>query len=139
MTIRTAAHLNFRGQARAALEFYQSAFGGELAAVSYADADNVADPADADRLMWGQVSSAAGFHVMAFDVPSGRPWEPGVSPFFVSVRGADAAEITRYWERLADGASVLAPLAPAGWSPLYGMLTDRFGVTWVLDVEVSWG
>ena len=54
----------------------------------------------------------------------------------MSVRGEDAAEVTRYWEALSQGATVVQPLAPAGWAPLYGMLTDRFGVTWVLDVAV---
>ena len=50
--------------------------------------------------------------------------------------GAD--EIARYWEKLSVGSSVLVPLAPAAWAPLYGMLVDPFGVTWVLDVEVPW-
>ncbi len=138
MSITTTTHLNFRGDARAALELYQSVFGGDLSAVSYADAHSVQNPAEADQIMWGQVASADGFHVMAYDVPSSRAWEPGVAPFFVSVRGADADEIRRYWDRLADGSTVVVPLAPAPWAPLYGMMTDRFGVTWVLDVEVAW-
>lgn len=55
---------------------------------------------------------------------------------FVSVRGDDPEEITRYFDGLADGGTVRAALAPAGFSPLYGMGTDRFGITWVLDVAV---
>ena len=138
MTITTTTHLNFRGDARAALEFYQSVFGGQLVAVSYADAQRVADPAEADQIHFGSVTSEDGFRIMAFDVPSARAYEPGVIPLFVSVRGADAAEITAYWDRLMAGATVVEPLATSQWSPLYGMLTDRFGVTWVLDVEVAW-
>ncbi|MDP2773852.1 MAG: hypothetical protein Q8O61_09870 [Nocardioides sp.] len=64
----------------------------------------------------------------------GAALEPGDDPFLVSVRGQDAAEVTTYWERLSAGATVVVPLGPAAWAPLYGMLTDRFGVTWVLDV-----
>lgn len=135
MAIQTTTHLNFRGDARAALEFYGAVFGGAPTAVTYAQAGAAADPADADRIMWGQVASPEGFRVMAYDVPAGTPHEPGVIPFFVSVRGDDAAAIQRYWDRLADGATVIAPIAPSGWAPLYGMLRDRFGVTWVLDVE----
>ena len=138
MTITTTPHLNFRGDARAALEFYQSVFGGQLALVTYADAGAVTEAAEADQIMWGQVSSDAGFRVMAYDVPGHTAWEPGVIPVFVAVRGVDADEIVGYWEKLADGAIVVAPLAPAQWGPLYGMLADRFGVTWVLDVEVPW-
>ncbi|QTE30934.1 VOC family protein [Pengzhenrongella sicca] len=138
MTITTVAHLNLRGTARAALEFYASVFGGDLVAVTYADAGNVARPDEADQLMWGQVTSDAGFEVMAYDVPAERAWDPGVNAYFISVRGRSADEITAYWERLSAGATVLAPLAPAGWAPLYGMLRDQFGVTWVLDVAAEY-
>jgi PhnB protein len=138
MTVHAVAHLNFRGDARAALEFYQSVFGGNQMVISYKDAGNVQNPAEADQVMWGQVAAESGFRVMAYDVPSRTPWNPGEIPFFVSVRGNAADEITRYWEKLSEGATVLQPLAPSGWSPLYGMLKDRFGVTWVLDVEVAY-
>ena len=131
MTITTTTHLNFRGDAREALAFYRSVFGGDLATVTYADAHAVTDPAEADQIMWGQVTSDAGFRVMAYDVPSHTRHEPGV-------RATDADELRGHWDRLAEGATVQVPLAEARWSPLYGMLTDRFGVTWVLDVEVAW-
>ena len=134
MTVDTTPHLNFRGDAREALTFYRSVFGGDQIVVTYRDAHAVQDPAEADQVMWGQVSSPEGFRIMAYDAPARLAWNPGESPFFVSVRGADADEVTRYWDRLGDGATVVQPLAPAGWAPLYGMLKDRFGVTWVLDV-----
>lgn len=130
----TTTHLNFRGDARAALEFYRSVFGGEIALVSYRDAGNVPDPAEADQIMWGQVAGDNGFRVMAYDVPSRMSWQPGENAYFVSVRGSSADEITSYWKGLSDGATVVKDLAPAAWAPLYGMLKDRFGVVWVLDV-----
>ena len=132
--ITTTVHLNFQDNARAALEFYQSVFGGQLAAFTNADTGHVQDPADAGRVAWGEVRADNGFHVMAYDVREQESYAAGDRPFFVSVRGQDADEITGYWKGLSDGATVLADLGPAGWSPLYGMLTDRFGVTWVLDV-----
>ncbi|GAB2529843.1 VOC family protein [Paramicrobacterium agarici] len=138
MSVNVTPHLNFRGQARAALEFYQTVFGGSLATITYADAHNVTASDEADQIMWGQVESDAGVRIMAYDVPGHAAYEPGIIPLFVSVRGTDADEITAYWNKLADGATVLAPLAPAQWAPLYGMLTDRFGVTWVLDVQAEW-
>jgi PhnB protein len=134
MPVTTTTHLNFRGDARAALDFYHSVFGGRAVAVTYEDAGAVPDPAEAGWVMWGEVAAANGFHVMAYDVPSPTPYDPGRNAVFVSVRGDSAEEITALWEKLSAGATVVRPLEPAGWAPLYGMLTDRFGVTWVLDV-----
>lgn len=137
MAIETTTHLNFRGNARAALSFYQHVFGGELVVATYADVGNP-DPAIADLITWGQVKSAEGFHVMAYDVQPERPFDPGENAVFVSVRGTSPEEIRGYWDKLADGAITLFDLAPAAWSPLYGMLKDRFGVNWVLDVAVPY-
>ncbi len=134
MTINTVTHLNFRGDARAALAFYHSVFGGNQMLISYADAHNVQEPSEADQVMWGQVAADNGFRIMAYDVPSTTPWHPGEIPFFVSVRGEDAAEITGYWNGLCKGSTIIRPLEPAAWATLYGMVKDRFGVTWVLDV-----
>ena len=138
MTIKTTTHLNFRGTARSALEFYQSVFGGQLTAMSYADARAVQNPTEADQIMWGQVMAENGFHIMAYDVPSAMPWDAGVIPVFVSISGPDPSEITELWERLSAGSTIAVPLAKAAWSPLYGMLKDGFGVTWVLDVRVPY-
>ncbi|GAB2453424.1 VOC family protein [Streptosporangium sandarakinum] len=134
MSVKSVAHLNFRGDARAALEFYRSVFGGDLAVVTYKDSGDVREPAEADQVMWGQVTAGNGFHVMAYDVPSRLPWDRGENSFFLSVRGETAEEITEYWQRLSVGSAVIQPLGPAQWAPLYGMLKDRFGVVWVLDV-----
>jgi len=137
MAIKTVTHLNFRGEARAALAFYQAVFGGKQAALSYRDAQAVQDESEADQIMWGEVDSDAGFHIMAYDVPGRLDWNRGEIPFFVSVRGDGAEEISGYWDRLKEGGAIIQPLGPAGWSPLYGMVRDRFGVTWVLDVAAA--
>ncbi|MFC3491850.1 VOC family protein [Glycomyces rhizosphaerae] len=134
MTVNVTPHLNFRGDARTALEFYQSVFGGDLVVTTYADMGNAADPAEADLVVWGQVAAANGFRVMAYDVPASRPWSQGDDPFFVSVRGDDVEEMDAAWKRLAEGAFIVQPFGSAPWAERYGMLKDRFGVTWVLDV-----
>ncbi|MGX1759293.1 VOC family protein [Streptomyces lydicus] len=138
MSVNAVTHLNFRGDAHAALAFYQSVFGGHLAVVTCKDAGNVQVPAEADQVMWGQVAADNGFRVMAYDVPSGQPWDQGENAFFLSLRGETAEEVTAYWEKLTEGATVLQPLSPAQWAPLYGKLKDRFGVTWVVDVAVDY-
>lgn len=138
MTVSVVTHLNFRGDARAALEFYQSVFGGDLVVMTYEDAHSVHDPTEATQVMWGQVDATNGFRVMAYDVPARLPFRQGENAFFVSLRGQTSAEVTDYWGRLSEGATVQQPLQPAQWAPLYGMLTDRFGITWVVDVAVEY-
>ena len=137
MSVTTVTHINLRGQARAALAFYHAVFGGELALVTYAQAGNVQSPADAENVIWGQVVAANGFRVMAYDVPAAMPWNQGENAFFVSLRGDDADEITALWHKLREGGAVVHALAPSQWSPLYGMLKDRFGVVWVVDVAAA--
>ena len=134
MSVTAVTHINLRGTARQALEFYQSVFGGQIALVTYKDAGNVQNPSDADHIMWGQVDSENGFRVMAYDVPAGTPWNQGEKAYFVSLRGDSTEEIAALWKKLSDGSTIVQPLQPAQWSALYGMLKDRFGVVWVLDV-----
>ena len=145
MTTTPVAHLNFRGEARAALEFYAAAFGGHAVVTTYADAGMPADAPGADRVVWGQATGADGFRVMAYDIPGAEPApaavtrrESGVtlteSPFFLALQGATFEEASAHFERLADGATIVEPFAASPWSAGFGMLTDRFGVTWVIDV-----
>jgi PhnB protein len=139
MSIAVVTHLNFRGEARAALEFYQTVFGGELTIVSYGDAHSSQDPAEAKQVMWGQVAAQNGFKVMAFDaLPARLPFERGENSFYVSARFTSDEEAKQRWEKLRVGANVRQALGPAPWAPtLYGMLEDQFGIVWVVDVEPS--
>lgn len=151
MSITTTTHLNFRGDARQALEFYQTVFGGQVTVATYGDFGMPKDAPGADGVVFGQLESDGGFRVMAYDIP-GAPAgsapaghtrrENGVTltdqPFFVSVRGSALDEVQGYWNALAAGASIIEPLAASAWSPGFGMLTDRFGVTWILDVAASY-
>lgn len=150
MTLTTTTHLNFRGTAREALEHYRAVFGGTLTAATYADLGAPQDAPGADRLVFGQLDTPGGLRLMAYDVP-GEP-APGLAgpagstrrengltltdrPFFQSLRGRSLDEVTPLWDGLAAGGQVVEPLAASPWSPGFGMLTDRFGVTWVVDVE----
>ena len=147
MAISTTTHLNFRGDARAALEFYRAVFGGHLTVVAYGDFGLPKHLPDADKVVFGQVTADNGFSIMAYDVPSQAPAavvpaattrENGMTltgeRFFVSVRGETAEEVTVLWDKLADGADLIEKYGPSQWAPGFGMLTDRFGVTWILDV-----
>lgn len=150
MSITTTTHLNFPGTARAALEFYRSVLGGELTCATYGDFGMPRELPGAELLVFGQVVSADGFRVMAYDIPGAAAGsaagEPGSTrrengttitdrSFFLSLRGESLAEVQAIWDGLAEGAQIVEPLAASPWSPGFGMLTDRFGVTWVIDVQ----
>jgi PhnB protein len=149
MSLTAVAHLNFHGEARQALEFYRSVFGGQLVVATYADFGMPAGVPGADHVVWGQVVADNGFSVMAYDVPGqGQPAPGGPTPstsrrdgltltdqpFFLSVRGDTVAEVTPAWDGLAQGATVVEAFGPAAFAPAFGMLTDQFGVTWIVDV-----
>jgi PhnB protein len=151
MTLQTTTHLNFRGDARAALEFYQSVFGGQTTIRTYGEFGMPADAPGADRVVFGQVVTADGLRLLAYDIPGqlggsahnagSTRRENGVTltdqPFFVSVDGQTLEEVQVCWDKLSAGASIIEPLAASAWSAGFGMLTDSFGVTWVLGVTAE--
>ncbi|MCJ1671665.1 MULTISPECIES: VOC family protein [unclassified Rathayibacter] len=140
MSITSTLHLNFRGRAKEALEFYHSVFGGDLVLAPYGDVEAGQSSAQSEQIAWGQVTAPNGFHVMAYDVQDSLPYAAGENAFYVSLRGNESAEIERLGTALAEseGAVVHVPFGPSVFSPLYGKLTDRFGVTWIIDVVVPW-
>jgi PhnB protein len=134
MSITTTTHINRDGDAAELLAFYRGVFGGEVTTVTYGMLGAAQTEADADKVVWGEVRAESGFHVMAYDVQTGLAFEPGVNPYYLSVRATDEDELRALWAGLLDGATVEQDLGPAPWGPLYGKLADRFGIVWVLDV-----
>ena len=119
---------------------------------SYADFGMPTEAPGAEKVVFGQLESAGGLRVMAYDIPGqsgGSAAEAGSThrengvtitdqPFFVAVRGETLEEIEGYWAALSAGASIVEALAASAWSPGFGMLTDSFGVTWILDVATAY-
>lgn len=148
MTIQTTTHLNFRGDARAALEFYQSVFGGHLVVNTYADFGMPAEIPGSEKVVFGLVAAENGFRVMAYDIPgesegsivgggsTRRETNATITDqaLFISIGGDSLEELQGYWDALAVDAVVVEPLAASAWSAGFGMLTDRFGVTWSISV-----
>lgn len=151
MTIQTTTHLNFRGDARAALAFYQSVFGGHAVVNSYADFGMPTDVPGADKVVFGLVAAENGFRVMGYDIPgetagaiagggsTRRENNTTVTDqaLFVSIGAGSLDELQGYWDALAVDAVVVEPLAASPWSAGFGMLTDRFGVTWSVSVNAG--
>jgi PhnB protein len=151
MSVTTTLHINFRGDAKPALEFYQSVFGGHLVINTYADFGMPADVPGSDKVVFGLVAAENGFRIMGYDIPGQS--EGGIvgggatrrennvtltdQALFVSIGADTIGELQTYWDALSVGASIIEPLAASAWSAGFGMLTDRFGVTWSASVTAS--
>jgi PhnB protein len=133
-------YLNFRGTAREALEFYHAVFGGDLTVSSFADLGATDVPeTDRDQVMHGQLETPAGFTLMAADVPSHLDFAPGTNRFAISLSGSsdDDAQLRGYWHQLGEGGTITEPLATAPWGASFGMLTDRFGIDWLVNISAD--
>lgn len=126
-------YLTFRDNARQAMDFYQSVFGGQLTRSTFAESGASDDPAEQDKIVHSALSTPGGLVLMASDLPNRMEHQPG-NNIAVSLSGEDEAELRGYWEKLSAGGSVSMPLRPAPWGDLFGMCTDRFGVNWLVDI-----
>ena len=136
MTVRLNPYLSFRDNAREAMTFYQSVFGGELTVSTFADFDASADPTEQDKIMHAQLETPDGLVLMGADTPDGMEYRPqaGVS---VSLSGDDEPRLRGYWERLSEGGSVTVPFEKAPWGDTFGMCVDRFGISWMVNVAAQ--
>lgn len=150
MSASLVPHLNFDGNAREALTFYAKVFGVEPAVRTYGEFGMPAGLPDTDKVVWGQVATGTGLRLMAYDVPTqqvgGAPTQPGETrrengmtvtdqSCFLALSSETLEDASILWDALAAGATVLEPLAASAWSAGFGMLTDSFGVTWIIDVQ----
>jgi PhnB protein len=132
MASRLNPYLSFNGNARQALEFYSSVFGGQLSLTTFGELGSPGSP-DADRIMHGQLETDAGYTIMGADVPSDMEYQP-MAGSSVSLSGDDADQLRGYWEKLSAGGVVTMPLERQAWGDDFGMCTDRFGVQWMVDI-----
>ena len=137
MTANLNPYLNFRGTAREALSFYQSVFGGEQRVSTFRDYGMPVAEGEEDLLMHGQLQGPNAPLLMVSDVPSHMTYTPGENTFSVSLSGDDETLLTRWWNALSEGAEVAQPLEKAPWGDSFGMLTDRFGVSWLINIAGS--
>jgi PhnB protein len=126
-------YLNFKDDAREAMEFYQGVFGGKLDMQTFADYYASEDPNEADKIMHARLEADNGILFMAADTPNRMEYRPG-SNFNMSLSGDDEAELRGYFEKLSDGGTVTMPLEKAAWGDTFGMLVDRFGVRWLVNI-----
>ena len=131
MTSVLNPYISFDGNAREAIEFYQSVLGGDLNLNTFGDYGG--PPEKADQIMHGQLESDAGFTLMVSDTPPGSTHEPG-NNFSVSLSGDDGDELRGYWEGLSTAARSRSRSEKQPWGDEFGMVIDKFGVAWMVNI-----
>ena len=144
MTTTLTPYLSFDGKTREAFAFYERALGAKIQTMmSYADMP--APPAtdagcgDGPRpsgsgIMHACLALPGGAMLFAGDTPPGMPYE-GVKGVMLAIQYDSIDQAHTAFHALAQGGQVTMPLAPAFWAKTFGMLTDRFGVSWAVNGE----
>ena len=147
MTSHLNPYISFDGNAREALEFYRDVLGGDLKLNTYGE---YADPEstgageithgklETDKIMHGMLETPMGFTLMGADNAPGIEYRPG-NNIAMSLSGDDGDALRGYWKKLSEGGSVTVPLEKQMWGDEFGMLTDRFGTAWMVNVSQSGG
>jgi PhnB protein len=129
-------YLNFRGQAREAMTFYHSVLGGQLDVMTFGDMGGMGVPEnEAGLVMHSALTVSDSVLLMGSDVPSHM--EGDFPNGQVSLSGDDDATLRGWFEGLSDGGAVGVPLEKAPWGDSFGQLTDRYGVSWMVNISGS--
>jgi PhnB protein len=131
--MRLNPYLSFQDNAREAMEFYQSVFGGELTLSTFSEFNASDDPAEGDKIMHGMLESEDDLVLMGADTPNSMEFlEPaGVA---LSLSGEDEAKLRGFWDALSADGTITMPLEKAPWGDTFGMCVDRFGIGWMVNV-----
>jgi len=127
------SYLFFNGNCAEAMRFYQKTIGGQMVSMmSYGESP---DPEQCgaegkDRIMHSHLL-IDGRNLMASDAPPGQPM-PAPGGFALSLNYPSASEAGKVFDALAQGGKVTMPMGKTFWIESFGMLTDRFGVAWMV-------
>lgn len=130
------AYLSFNGNAAEALAFYAKSLGGKiLFSMTFGESPMGAEtPADHKNKIMHATLEARGKQIMASDMPPGMAFD-GYKGFSLSVQAKDVKEGEQLFKTLSEGGKVTMPYAATFWSPGFGMLEDKFGVPWMVNVD----
>ncbi|MGC1379386.1 MAG: VOC family protein [Candidatus Baltobacteraceae bacterium] len=136
MATQLQPYLFFDGKCEEALKFYQGAFGGEISEISRwkdmpADAGGPpVTPETEHRVMHATFKSGA-IAFMASDATPGKVYGEGA--ISLSLGLDDLAEAKRIFDYLSQGATVEMPMQDTFWGATFGMLTDKYGIDWMVN------
>lgn len=131
MALTITPYLNFNSQCAEAFRFYHEVLGGELTVQTFGDTlmrDHV--PPEMHDAVFNARLVVDGAVLMGFDVRPGVTVKP--EGFEVGIAMSDAAEADRIFAALADGGEVTMPIAESFAAKRFGMVTDRYGIPWMV-------
>ena len=126
-------YLNFRNNTREAMEFYKTVFGGKLTMNTFKDFHASQDASEDDKIMHSVLEADNGITFMASDTPDRMEYRSGTN-YSMSLSGDNEAELKGYFEKLSEGGTITMPLEKAAWGDSFGMLADKYGVTWLVNI-----
>ncbi len=133
---RLNPYISFKNNAREAMDFYHTVFGGNLTLNTYGDIGMSEDPSEADKLMHAMLETENGLVLMGADTPNSMTTTQGDN-ISISLSGENDAELRGYWEKLTEGGQVVEPLEVAPWGDAFGMVTDKFGLHWMVNITAK--
>lgn len=129
-------YLTFAGNCRDAFEFYKVCLNGEITAIqTFEEAKMQVDDSFKNRIVHAEFKAENVFF-MASDGMSGFAAHPG-NNISLTLDLTDTKEQERIFTALAEGGKVTMPLQKTFWGATYGMLTDRYGIQWMLNCSKS--
>lgn len=136
MGIHLNPYLHFDDSARPAMEFYRDVLGGTLNVMTFGDMGS--EGPEATKVMHAQLETEQGITLMASDTPPGMD-RPSGSSVSVSLSGDQGDTLRGWFERLSADGTVSVPLEKQMWGDEFGQCTDRFGVTWLVNIAQPQG
>lgn len=127
-------YLYFRGQAKEAMEFYKDIFGGELTVQTYAEVPDMAkDASQKDWLMHARLEGGL-IKLMASDTAKASPTAAKID---LSLGGTDETGMREIFDKLSQGGKVNSALKKEFWGDIFGSLTDKYGINWMMNITVK--
>jgi PhnB protein len=138
-------YLNFSGNCEEAFNFYKSVFGGEFLTVmrfkdvpaEELDESHQLPDSEGEKIMHVALPLGPGTILMGSDTPSTMGSVTTGTNFSISISTDNEAEATELFNKLSAGGQVTMPLDKAFWGDYFGMLTDKFGVQWMVSYDYN--
>lgn len=137
MAVKLNSYISFKDNAREAAEYYHGIFGGELTLSTFEEYASPEMPVADDekhKIMHAALMGEGGVELYMADTPNEMPFQDGAR-ISLALNGSGEALLRGYWDKLAADGTVTMPLDKAPWGDTFGMLTDKFGINWMVDIE----